>query len=202
MSRSYYGAVKKTLPEIDIVFDRFHLMQLVNKSVDKVRKAIQNNLNPKEYKLFKGNRFLLLYNYENLDPKKKDRLDILLKVNEPLMIMHTMKEQLRLLWCKKNRKKAQKFLGTWIMDALDLSFKYQCNHKNKILEPLRKLALSLLSHFQGILNYFNHRITNGKIEGVNNKIKTLKRQAYGYRDNDYFKLRLLHLHAQKVRIAG
>ena len=68
--------------------------------------------------------------------------------------------------------------------------------------PLKKLAFSLLAHAKGILNYFRYRITNGKMEGINNKIKTLKRQAYGYRDKDYFRLRLLHLHVQKVRVSG
>jgi len=59
-----------------------------------------------------------------------------------------------------------------------------------------------MAHMKGILNYFDYRITNGKMEGINNKIKTLKRQAYGFRDKAYFRLRLLHLHAQKIRLAG
>ena len=62
--------------------------------------------------------------------------------------------------------------------------------------------MSLARHMSGILNFFDHRISNGKIEGINNKIKTLKRQAYGYRDKEYFRLRLLHLHAQKYHLAG
>ena len=141
-------------------------------------------------------------NYENLDDKQKKRLDTALEANEPLMIMHTMKEQLRLLWGKPDRNNAQKFLITWIFDAIEISYDYEEKMKNKVLKPLRNLALSLAKHLTGILNYFNYRITNGKIEGINNKIKTMKRQAYGFRDKDYLKLRLFHLHEQKNRLAG
>jgi len=88
------------------------------------------------------------------------------------------------------------------MDAIQAADNYLMVTGTKVLAPLKKLAQTLTRHFVGILNFFDHPITNGKIEGINNKIKTLKRQAYGYRDNEYFKLRLLHLHEQKTRLAG
>jgi transposase len=103
---------------------------------------------------------------------------------------------------KSNKKKGQKFLGVWIMDAFELVFDYERCTGSTVLKPLKKLAKSLLGNMKGILNYFDYRISNGKMEGINNKIKTLKRQAYGYRDKEYFRLLLLHLHAQKVRISG
>jgi len=65
-----------------------------------------------------------------------------------------------------------------------------------------KLATSIMAHLYGILNYFEHRITTAQVEGINNKIKTLKRQAYGFRDLDYFKLRLYHLHRQNYLLCG
>jgi transposase len=92
-------------------------MQLVNKSVDKVRRKQQKLLDGQGYKIFKGNRFLLLSNYEDLSKDKQERLNKMLFANEPLLIMHVMKEHLRLLWSKKTRKKGQKFLGVWIMEA-------------------------------------------------------------------------------------
>ena len=202
MSKPYRAAAAECLPDVMVVFDRFHVMQLVNKTVDKVRRKLQSELDDVGKKNMKGSRFLLLFNYDNLDDKKQDRLNQLLQANEPLLIIHAMKEQLRLLWEKPNRKKAQKFLGVWIMDAIDIAYTYARQTGSLSLMPLKQLAYSLLTHMKGILNYFNFRITNARIEGINNKIKTLKRQAYGFRDKVYFRLRLLHLHVQKVQISG
>lgn len=202
MSKSYRSAVEEYLPEIVIVFDRFHVMQLVSKSIEKVRRKQQNLLDKAGLKTLKGNRFLFLSNYESLDEDKRKRLDIALNANEPLHIIHTMKEQLRLLWSKRSWKSARRFLSTWIIDAIDAAYSYKARTKSTALMPLRNLAMSLLRHMTGVLNYFKYQITNGKMEGINNKIKTLKRQAYGFRDKIYFRLRLLHLHAQKVQITG
>jgi len=202
MSKSYFSAAVEYLPGVSVVFDRFHLMQLVNKTVDKVRRKQQECLDKEGTKTLKGNRFLFLSNYDNLNDDKKERLTLALDANEPIFIMHTMKEQLRLLWIKPNRKKAQKFLGVWIMDAIEAAYTYKEQTGSDVLRPLHRLARSLLTHFKGILNFFDHKITNGKMEGINNKIKTMKRQAYGFRDKAYFRLRLLHLHAQKARLAG
>ena len=173
MSKSYRSAVTEYLPDIKIVFDRFHIMQLVNKSVDKVRKAQQKLTGSLGYKTLKGNRFLLLSNYENLSEEKKLRLDTMLKVNEPLLIIHLMKEQLRILWLKKTRKEAMQFLSSWILEAFEVAEDYKNKTFRNTLEPLRRLGKTLLNHFQGILNFFDFRITNGKIEGINNKIKAL-----------------------------
>ena len=102
-----------------------------------------------------------------------------------------MKEQLRLLWDRPNRKRATEFLDQWCFDALAAGSK-----------PLIKVGLMLLKHKTGILNYFEHRITSSSVEGTVNKIKTLKRQAYGFRDMEYFKLRLYHLHRQGYSLTG
>jgi len=202
MSRPYRSAVEEFLPEVKIVFDRFHIMQLINRTVDKVRKKQQVLLDKKGYQTLKGRRFLIMKNYDNLDDKQRKRLDHTLEANEPLMIVHTMKEQLRLLWSETSYKKGRKFLTTWIVDAIETACDYELKTGSKVLKPLRNLALSIARHIKGILNYFKYRITNGKIEGINNKIKTLKRQAYGFRDMNYFTLRLFHLHEQKNRLAG
>jgi len=202
MSKSYRAAFEEYLPEIDIVFDRFHVMQIVNKAVDKVRKTQQKVLDEEGVKTLKGGRFLPLWNYENLDPLKQERLQSMLRINEPLFIMHSMKEQLRLLWCQPTEKKARTFLIDWIFEAISVTNEYTLQHGKSPLIPLKKLAFTLIKHYRGILNYFRHFITNGKAEGINNKIKTLKRQAYGYRDMEYFKLRLHHLHKQKHRLVG
>ena len=191
MSKSYQLAVKKHLPFADIVFDHFHVMAVVNKALDEVRKQEFALKSKTGNKLTKGGRFLLLWNYEKLDPLKKKGLESLLRVNEVIAKAYLIKEQFRIFWWKKDKKQAAKFLVTWILDSFESG-----------IESLVKAARTILRHADGLLNYFEHRISNGKAEGINNKIKTLKRQAYGFRDMEYFKLRLLHLHQQRYSFSG
>lgn len=191
MSRSYSSAVTEFLPCAKIVFDRFHIMALMSKAIDTLRRDQQQALNGSDKKALKGCRFLLLRNYEALDENLQQKLDYLLTINQPLFIMHSMKEQLRLLWAHVSRERALAFLNQWLFDAMTSDVK-----------PLVKVALTLLSHREGILSYFSHRITSGSVEGTVNKIKTMKRQAYGFRDMEYFKLRLYHLHCQGYSLTG
>jgi len=187
MSPTFYSAVKQELPHVDIIFDRFHVMQMMTVAVDTVRKEQQKICG----NALKGERFLLLKNYRDLDENGMERLNALLKTNEPLFIAHTMKEQLRAFWEQGDRKSGEDFLKKWCFDTLMTG-----------IQPLAKVAKSLWRRSEGLLSYFAHRISNGKAEGINNKIKTLKRQAYGFRDMEYFKLRLYHLHEQRYQLAG
>jgi transposase len=183
MNAAYASATKKYLPDIDVVFDRFHVVALLNTAIDEIRRDQQAKCNAVGLKAIKGMRFLLLSNYEKLDPKKQNSLECLLEVNRPIAIAHAMKEQIRLFWMKSTVQEGCKFLGWWIIDALETG-----------IDELAKAGRTLLRHWQGLTNYFKHKITNGKTEGINNKIKTMKRQAYGFRDMEYFKLRLYSLH--------
>ncbi len=191
MSRSFFWAVKDTLPKVAVVFDRFHIMALMNKAIDEIRRVWQGQLDKLGQKTLKGSRFLLLRNYDSLSDAKKTRLDLLLEVNQPLALVHSMKEQLRLLWRLPDKEAAQSFLEAWHTDAVSTG-----------IPQLIKVANTLQTYRQGILSYFDHRITNAQVEGLVNKIKTLKRQAYGYRDMEYFKLRLYHLHQSRYSFAG
>lgn len=191
MSRSYASAVTENLPQADIVFDRYHIMAQMNQAIDTLRREQQRTLTDDDKQVLKGSRYLLLRNYESLDNDVQLKLDTLLEINEPLFTIHSMKEQLRLLWDQKNRQQALEFLNQWCLDALMSGIK-----------PLEKIALTLTKHREGILNYYPHRITSGSVEGTINKIKTLKRQAYGFRDMVYFKLRLYHLHCQGYSLSG
>jgi transposase len=101
-----------------------------------------------------------------------------------------MKEQLRLFWEKADRKEAEEFLTIWCRDTM-----------NSGIKALKKVGKTLAGYRTGLLNFFDHRITSGAVEGLINKIKTLKRQAYGFRDPEYFKLRLYHLHTQRYSLA-
>jgi len=191
MGISFFSAVRQALPNVDIVFDRYHIMALMNQGLESLRRDQQKELDSIGKKTLKGNRFLLLRNYDSLKPDHKERLDALMKANQPLFVMHSMKEQLRLLWEKANYKQGMTFLEIWCKDAQQSGIK-----------QLVKVAKTLAGYRTAILNYFKHRITNAVLEGTNNKIKTLKRQAYGFRDMEYFKLRLYHLHTQRYSLTG
>lgn len=190
MSTSYTRAVKEHLPDVPIVFDRYHVMALINRQIDALRRE-QQQLDSKETRTLKGSRFLLLRNYHELSDNKKKRLDDLLAANQPLFTLHAMKEQFRLFWHQGTADQARSFLLNWCFDALTSGIK-----------QLNAVGSTLLSSMQGLLGYYPHKITNGPLEGLNNKIKTMKRQAYGFRDMEYFKLRLYDLHNAGYAFAG
>lgn len=191
MNRGYIAAILEHLPHIDIVFDHFHISALINKGLDELRRKQQASLDTLGIKTLKGNRYLLLSNYDSLDQEKQRRLNSLLEINAPLATMHCLKEQFRDFWQQLTPQQASRFLDAWCADAL----------ASKI-GPLMKIAKTLRMYRFGLMNYFKHRITSASVEGINNKIKTLKRQVYGFRDMEYFKLRLFHLHNQTYSLAG
>jgi transposase len=116
---------------------------------------------------------------------------MLMEVNEPLYAAYLLKEDLRTFWSLPNEELAAAFLDSWIRQARSLG-----------LQHFSKLADTLDRHRQGLLSYFRHRISTGPLEGLNNKIKVLKRQAYGFRDMLYFKLRLYFIHEATPAFAG
>jgi transposase len=191
MSGPYKSAIGEFLPFKAIVFDRFHIMKLINEAIDQIRREQQLLYNEAGYKILKRSRYLLLRNLESLDASQQSHLKTLLEMNAPLAIAHQMKEQMRQFWHQPNKRDAMWFLLNWIWSTEETQ-----------IRPLFKVARTLLHHSDGLLNYYDHMITNATTEGVNNKIKTLKKQAYGYRDMEYFKLRLYHLHAQKTELLG
>lgn len=114
-----------------------------------------------------------------------------MEVNQPLYIIHSMKEQLRVFWEKDNAASAGKFMETWCRDTMASGIKH-----------LMKAGKTLAAYKTALLNDFHHRSTNGPLKGLVNKIKTLKRQAYGFRGMDYFRLHVYHLHNQRYSLAG
>lgn len=191
LSPSYISAVKTHLPNVKIVFDRFHVTKLLNQALDELRRNERNKYVAAGENVGKGDRFLFLKNFEDLDDTQRSRLDSLFKVNEPLAKAHAMKEQFRLFWEKKSKKEASEFLCCWI---------YEAYHSG--IRPLKRVAKTILRHNEGLLNYFDYHISNGMAEGINNKIKVLKRNAYGFKDMEYFKLLLLDLHEKSIQLNG
>lgn len=194
MSPSYIAAVLENLPEAKLVFDHFHIVKMINDELSELRRELftqETNLHKKI--LLKGTRWLLLKNSENLDTDKNEgkRLQAALEINKPLATAYYLKEDLGLLWEQKSREEAEKFLEQWVEKA----------RASKIFR-LQKFAATLLAHRWGILNWFDFKISTGPLEGINNKIKVLKRQAYGFRDHQFFKLKIYALHESTYALVG
>ena len=191
MSVGYASSVRMHLPKVALIFDRFHVTKMLNDSIDKIRREEYARCNDSGLRVLKGQRFLLLRNFQDLDGGQQNSLKTLLEVNRPLAIAHSMKEQFRAFWNCDSRIEGARFLCRWIIEAIESG-----------VQQLIRAARTLLARFEGLLSYFDHGIDNGKAEGINNKIKVLKRQAYGFRDQEYFKLRLYHLHKTKYQLVG
>ena len=194
MSAAYIEAVSTHLPEATIVFDHFHVIKLFNDKLSDLRRDLYREATDQLHKdVLKGTRWLLLKNPDNLKPDRKEaeRLQEALRLNQPLAMAYYMKEELRLLWSKPDKAKAETFLTDWINRAMISG-----------IRMLMKLAKTLAAHRTGILAYYDYPISTGPLEGTNNKIKTMKRQAYGFRDPEFFKLRILAIHETKYALVG
>jgi transposase len=194
MSAAYRGAVTTHLPEAKIVFDRFHVVKLFNEKLSNLRRALYTEATDVMHKtVLKGTRWLLLKNRENLDKGKdeKRRLEEALALNKPLATAYYMKEDLRLFWEQPGKWFASSFLTGWIRRAEASGIKI-----------LQQMAKTLAAHRSGLLAYYDVMITSGPMEGTNNKIKTMKRQAYGFRDQEFFKLKILGIHETKYALVG
>lgn len=193
MSTAYISAVKKNLPDAVIVFDHFHVVKLMNEKLTQIRRQLFHQANSEQKAVLKGSRWVLLKNPENLDEDRdeQDRLAEALKLNEPLAIAYYLKEDLRQFWYQKHKFPARLFLRSWCQRAISTG-----------QAPLVTMAKTLTRLEDGLLGYFDHRISSGAMEGTNNKVKTVQRQSYGLRDSEYFKLVLYSLHQTKYALVG
>lgn len=186
MSLAYAAAVRKCLPQAVIVFDHFHIVKLFNDKLSDLRRDLQREAEDAMHKkVLKGTRWLLLKNPENLDDKRRERerLDEALRLNAPLATAYYLKEDLRQIWEQPDKATARRVLDDWIVRA-----------EGSGIRVLHKFAQTLRAYRNGILAWYDYRISTGPLEGTNNKIKTMKRQAYGFRDPEFFKLKILAIH--------
>jgi transposase len=193
MSAAYISAVRNNLKRAVLVFDHFHVVKLMNDKLSALRRQLFHELTAAGKKLLKGIRWLLLMNPENLDPKKKEpqRLERALKLNEPLAIAYYLKEYLRTIWHQPGKRMARMVLEDWLSLA-----------RASGVRMLENFADTIEKYQEGILNYYDYPISTGPLEGTNNKIKLLQRQAYGFRDHEFFKLKILGLHETKYALVG
>jgi len=190
---AYWGAVLKHFSRDVIVFDHYHIISDYNRMLDKLRRQEVAHVPEGEKAAYKGVRYLLLKGSEKISDasKARSRLDRLLNLNQNLNIAYILKEELRDLWNCTDRDQAETHLENWLQKA------WSCG-----IQLVIKFANKLVSHRYGILNFFTHRVTTGKVEGINNKIKVLKRKAYGFRDMEYFKLRIYFLNEARYALLG
>jgi transposase len=194
MSGAYQSAVRANLPKAVIVFDHFHVVKLLNDKLSELRRALYREATDVQHKeVLKGTRWLLLKNAEDLDPEKdeKVRLNEALKLNAPLAAAYYLKEDLRRFWEQPGKRFATTFLDGWIRRAEASGIKI-----------VQQMARTLAAHRSGLLAYYDVMISSGPLEGTNNKIKTMKRQAYGFRDREFFKLKILAIHETKYALVG
>ena len=185
LSAAFISAVRKNLPEAQLVFDHFHVKKIINDKVDKLRRSLyHSNLYEEQRDVIKGIRWLLLRNGEDIktDAAKK-QLEEALKINEPLAKAYYLKEKIALVWGQLDKAAARAWLYDWIKEAI----------RSEVTQ-LIKAGMSMFKHREGILAWYDKRITTAMVEGINNKIKVMKREAYGFTDDRYFELRLLALH--------
>ena len=191
MSGAYGAAVAEALVGVAVVFDKFHIIQLMNQRLDELRRELVREAEGAMKMVIKGTRYLLLTRAANLQADQLPKLERALKLNEPLSQAWYLKEELSLLWDQSSYAEMNRFLTQWCEQAQETG-----------VRQLQKMAKTLLVHRRGILSWWQHPINNGRMEGTNNKIKTLNRQAYGYRDEEFFILKLLGLHESRYTLAG
>lgn len=194
MSPAYIAAVTTNLPKAAIVFDHFHIVKLFNHKLSELRREMYREAQDiMEKRVLKGTRWLLLKNPDNLDPKhnERQRLEEALRINKPLATAYYMKEDLRQLWLKSNKARAQRFLNDWIARA-----------EASGVRALQEMAKLLASRSWGPLNYYDYPISTAALEGTNTKIRVMQRQAYGFRHYEFFKLKILALHESKYALVG
>jgi len=179
---AYEEATREYCADAEIVYDPFHLIAAYGRDViDKVRSQEAHKASEENREVIKGSRYLLLKNSENLDPIHNEpaRLTELLKLNKRLNTVYTLKDDLKQLWLYRSETWAKRWFKAWYSRAM-----------RSRIEPLKKFARKLLNHLDGILAHCRYPIHTGFIEGVNNKIKVIKRVAFGFRDMHYFFLKI------------
>ena len=182
MWRPYEEATREFCPNAQIVYDAFHLIASYGRDVvDKVRIEEYKRARAEDREVFKGGKYLLLKNRKNLDKTRDEpaRLSELLRLNRRLAIVYTLKDDLKQLWRYRSEAWARKWFEGWKRRAM-----------RSRIEQLKQFAQKLETHLDGILAHCRYQIHTGYLEGVNNKIKVIKRVAFGFRDMDYFFLKI------------
>jgi transposase len=179
MWEPFINRVKHHCPGAKIVFDFFHVVQSFAKVIDNVRRYEYLKASEQDRKVLKGSRYLLLKNEENLTDIQRDRLQNVLDLNSTLSTLYILKDQLKLVYYYSDREKIKGILDDW------------CEMASQIKHSSVQAFIKRLRFFEyGILNHADYPIGTSRLEGINNKIKVIKRKAYGFHDEEYFALKV------------
>ncbi len=177
----YHLAVRACLPNAQITADRFHVMQNLNDRVTEARRAIQRAAPDEEKAQLKGCRWLLVKNRDDLTVEEQAKLEAMFAVSPALQRLHDLKEAFRDVFeTAPDRPTALEQLTEWVQDV-----------EQRGVSGLTAFVATLRNWWEVILNYFHDRLSSGFVEGMNNKLKLIKRLAYGYRNFSHFRLRVL-----------
>jgi transposase len=181
MWEPYLLAVKAKLPaHVKVTIDRFHVVKNLHDAVSKTRRTIQREADDETKAVLKGCRWTVVKNRENLSEKERARLPELYAASPELQLCHDLKDEFRAIFDLRDRQEAESWLEDWIATV-----------EASALKPLQRFVKTLRNWWKHILNYFHHRSSNGFAEGMNNKIKMLKRRGFGFLNFDHFRLRIL-----------
>jgi transposase len=177
----YIEAVEARLPWATLVFDRFHVVQHLNRAVDDVRRQTWRQLRGEERTAFKKTRWLWLKNPWNLRSLERRRLSAVCRTNQPIVRAYYLKEAFQRFWDYRSPGWAFPYLRQWLWWA---------SHSR--LEPFVKFARMIRQHILGIMAWTRLRISNGALEGMNNKVKVISHRAYGFRKTDTYITAIWH----------
>ena len=182
MWKPFRNATSIHAPQAAILFDKFHIMSHLGDALDKVRKAEYARLSGKDRRFIKGQKYTLLSNRENLTLQGKQSLKLLLAANKRLNTAYVLKESFGQLWDYRSEAWARRFFENW-----RASLKWQR------LKSYEKFAQMIERHWDGIAAYCKpeNKVSLGFVEGLNNKIRVIQRRAYGLRDEEYLRLKVL-----------
>lgn len=175
----YLKSISEHAPQANVVFDKFHVIAEYSRMIDRVRNEEYRAASNSGKKIIKGSRYLLLKNEENLKSCQRERLKELLSVNEVLNTVYILKDELKMLWEARTKEEVSSFLEAWVGKAMASGNK-----------ELSKFAKKLMRYSYGLINHAVCPINSAKLEGVNNKIKVIKRRSYGFHDLTYFILKI------------
>jgi transposase len=191
MWEPYRQSLEQWVPQCQIIYDKFHVLQHASAAVDEVQRAEFFRKGGRAREIVKGKRWLLLSRWVHLDRKKKQQLNQLFALNRKLLKAYLLKESLARLWNYTYEGAMLRYLQGWI-DQL----------RWQRLKPMQKLAKMLLDHLEGILNYCRTKIPMGVVEAVNGNIKSLLRRGRGYRDLNYLLLKAQRLAFTKTEFVA
>lgn len=182
MWKAFEKSAKKNTPQAAILYDKFHVIKHLNEALDKIRKQEYARLTGPDRKYIKGQKYILLSNRENLTLDGQTSLKKLLAANKRLNTAYMLKESFGQLWSYQTEGWAGRFFTNW-----KNSLKWQK------LKPYEEFTELIERHWDGIAAYSKpeNKVSLGFVEGLNNKIRVFQRRAYGLKDEEYLKLKVL-----------